>query len=254
MLLSYATVDFFYSMTGCWYANMSPSDKKSVWGLRWPLRPVGLLFYKNLIYIFFCWQYIKSIKWWDKDWLFICQNTALQDSFVAWCYNKILCLYAEFKKNVWRHTMSLVLNLCFSIECEAGFYGPNCIIPCRYPNYGRECQEKCHCKENACNFVTGCFMYGEKSHLTIHQSMHTYTYCIFTNSSSLIQRQLHLHHMTFSDTREIATCPIYMKCKFHASLPAIFHLKFMCYHLQVKFTWKFTCEIHVNTTFIVIFK
>ena len=31
---------------GYWYANMSPSDKKSVWSLRWPLRPVGLLLEK----------------------------------------------------------------------------------------------------------------------------------------------------------------------------------------------------------------
>ena len=121
--------------------------------------------------------------------------------------------------------MFLLIYISISIECGDGYHGPNCIIPCRYPNYGRECQEKCHCQENTCNFVTGCLMYGEKSHLQIHKSMHTYTYCTFTNSSSPIQRQLHLHHMTFSYTREIATCPIYTKQSSSREFTRYFSLK-----------------------------
>ena len=39
-----------------------------------------------------------------------------------------------------------------------------------------------------------------------------------------------------------------------ASLPAIFHFKFMWYRLQVQFIWKYTCEIRLNTTFAVNFK
>nr|XP_022295537.1 uncharacterized protein LOC111105500 [Crassostrea virginica] len=41
--------------------------------------------------------------------------------------------------------------------CGTGYHGPNCFLACRYPNYGRECQEECYCKEKNCNHITGCF-------------------------------------------------------------------------------------------------
>ncbi|XP_078313937.1 uncharacterized protein LOC144619539 isoform X2 [Crassostrea virginica] len=41
--------------------------------------------------------------------------------------------------------------------CGTGYHGPNCLLACRYPNYGRECQEECYCKEKNCNHVTGWF-------------------------------------------------------------------------------------------------
>ncbi|XP_061185882.1 scavenger receptor class F member 1-like [Saccostrea echinata] len=42
------------------------------------------------------------------------------------------------------------------INCEIGFTGTYCDIPCRYPAYGYLCQKSCNCKEIFCNFSTGC--------------------------------------------------------------------------------------------------
>ena len=74
-------------------------------------------------------------------------------------------------------TFFLQINLF--VGCGTGYHGPNCFLACRYPNYGRECQEECYCKEKNCNHVTGCFYNGEKLHL----SRHMYTYCAVLNSS-----------------------------------------------------------------------
>ena len=56
-------------------------------------------------------------------------------------------------------TFFLQINLF--VGCGTGYHGPNCFLACRYPNYGRECQEECYCKEKNCNHVTGC-LNGEK--------------------------------------------------------------------------------------------
>ncbi|XP_052707558.1 uncharacterized protein LOC128182843 [Crassostrea angulata] len=46
-------------------------------------------------------------------------------------------------------------NKC--IDCETGFYGENCSSPCRYPNYGKYCQQDCsHCNLDECNSKLGC--------------------------------------------------------------------------------------------------
>lgn len=42
------------------------------------------------------------------------------------------------------------------LGCPSGYYGSNCSISCRYPNYGVECQEECHCPKKACDHVFGC--------------------------------------------------------------------------------------------------
>lgn len=43
------------------------------------------------------------------------------------------------------------------IDCQIGYYGINCSKPCRYPNYGNDCQQHCsRCKEEACNPMFGC--------------------------------------------------------------------------------------------------
>lgn len=41
-------------------------------------------------------------------------------------------------------------------ECHSGFTGPNCMIKCRYPGFGRECQNVCNCDKTLCNPSTGC--------------------------------------------------------------------------------------------------
>ncbi|XP_062584153.1 multiple epidermal growth factor-like domains protein 11 [Saccostrea cucullata] len=43
-----------------------------------------------------------------------------------------------------------------SKDCDLGYTGPSCEIPCRYPAYGYFCQEFCNCEEKCCNPSTGC--------------------------------------------------------------------------------------------------
>ncbi|XP_078339135.1 uncharacterized protein LOC111133866 isoform X2 [Crassostrea virginica] len=40
--------------------------------------------------------------------------------------------------------------------CPDGFYGINCEIPCRYPNFGHGCQQNCNCTMEFCDFNKGC--------------------------------------------------------------------------------------------------
>ena len=43
------------------------------------------------------------------------------------------------------------------IDCPEGFYGLNCSLKCRYPNYGIDCQKDCsQCGRKLCNFIYGC--------------------------------------------------------------------------------------------------
>ncbi|XP_061177281.1 uncharacterized protein LOC133186014 [Saccostrea echinata] len=41
-------------------------------------------------------------------------------------------------------------------ECQPGYIGSKCSIPCRYPNYGHDCQYKCICVQEFCNHIFGC--------------------------------------------------------------------------------------------------
>ncbi|XP_062610863.1 uncharacterized protein LOC134272678 [Saccostrea cucullata] len=41
-------------------------------------------------------------------------------------------------------------------ECPSGFFGTHCERPCRYPNYGKDCQRECVCHKKLCNHTTGC--------------------------------------------------------------------------------------------------
>ncbi|XP_078328059.1 uncharacterized protein LOC144623503 isoform X2 [Crassostrea virginica] len=43
-----------------------------------------------------------------------------------------------------------------SYACSTGYFGPNCSLPCRHPNYGDECQFECVCGMKNCNHITGC--------------------------------------------------------------------------------------------------
>lgn len=71
----------------------------------------------------------------------------------SWSHNECK-LFAEqrcYEDCQW----SKVINKC--IECEAGFYGINCSTPCRYPNYGKDCQQECSdCGQEKCNSTLGC--------------------------------------------------------------------------------------------------
>ncbi|XP_078313953.1 uncharacterized protein LOC111105023 [Crassostrea virginica] len=45
--------------------------------------------------------------------------------------------------------------------CPSGFYGKDCSLPYRYPNYGENCQQDCsNCSQQLCNSVVGCLLAG----------------------------------------------------------------------------------------------
>ncbi|XP_062579913.1 multiple epidermal growth factor-like domains protein 11 [Saccostrea cucullata] len=41
-------------------------------------------------------------------------------------------------------------------SCSPGYFGINCSWPCRYPNYGENCQSECNCEKSFCNVTYGC--------------------------------------------------------------------------------------------------
>ena len=55
--------------------------------------------------------------------------------------------------------------------CSVGYFGPNCSLPCRYPNYGLGCQLKCNCEREHCNHITGC----QNSSITSSTKISIYT-------------------------------------------------------------------------------
>ncbi|XP_062614673.1 uncharacterized protein LOC134276429 [Saccostrea cucullata] len=40
--------------------------------------------------------------------------------------------------------------------CTEGYVGPNCSIMCKYPLYGKDCLQTCHCNGSFCDFQIGC--------------------------------------------------------------------------------------------------
>ncbi|XP_062566014.1 multiple epidermal growth factor-like domains protein 10 [Saccostrea cucullata] len=40
--------------------------------------------------------------------------------------------------------------------CSVGYFGPECELPCRYPNYGDGCQSACLCVQQLCDHINGC--------------------------------------------------------------------------------------------------
>ncbi|XP_062596687.1 uncharacterized protein LOC134258149 [Saccostrea cucullata] len=43
-----------------------------------------------------------------------------------------------------------------AIQCPLGYTGLNCSMECRYPGYGKSCQEQCNCSQELCDISTGC--------------------------------------------------------------------------------------------------
>lgn len=57
---------------------------------------------------------------------------------------------------------NFTIKYVFIVACGIGFYGFNCSKPCRYPNYGVQCQHNCGCSETFCNNKFGCPEYYSK--------------------------------------------------------------------------------------------
>uniref|UniRef100_A0A8W8JMG9 Uncharacterized protein n=1 Tax=Magallana gigas TaxID=29159 RepID=A0A8W8JMG9_MAGGI len=48
----------------------------------------------------------------------------------------------------------LEINKC--VECPVGYHWINCSLECRFPLYGKMCQQECLCNKSQCDFVNGC--------------------------------------------------------------------------------------------------
>lgn len=68
------------------------------------------------------------------------------------------CKYVSFLQHKIYYVVFflLLILLHLLLACLSGYYGPNCTLPCRFPNYGTECQLKCDCDEQQCNHTIGC--------------------------------------------------------------------------------------------------
>lgn len=44
----------------------------------------------------------------------------------------------------------------YVLDCNEGYYGHDSISPCRYPNFGKKCQNMCSCQLFDCYHIKGC--------------------------------------------------------------------------------------------------
>lgn len=44
----------------------------------------------------------------------------------------------------------------YFLACMPGYNGANCSIPCPYPFFGNQCQQKCTCIKDLCDVTSGC--------------------------------------------------------------------------------------------------
>lgn len=64
--------------------------------------------------------------------------------------------------NMWCIKKTFNISLYFQIynyyhlACEPGYSGVNCKLKCPFPLYGSECQMRCTCKAEHCDFANGC--------------------------------------------------------------------------------------------------
>ncbi|XP_056014886.1 uncharacterized protein LOC125677575 [Ostrea edulis] len=42
------------------------------------------------------------------------------------------------------------------VECDIGYYGPNCSLKCPFPFFGSRCNSTCTCSNESCHFANGC--------------------------------------------------------------------------------------------------
>ena len=71
----------------------------------------------------------------------------LNQDFFCKCLYLHAYIYTHIHINTCKH-------LC--LECAEGYYDLNCYTPCRYPNYGKNCQHFCNCSISKCNHIKGC--------------------------------------------------------------------------------------------------
>ncbi|XP_078322194.1 uncharacterized protein LOC111110971 isoform X2 [Crassostrea virginica] len=73
-----------------------------------------------------------------------------------------------------QHTQhKLQTQVTVSSVCSPGYLGWNCSEICRYPNYGRECQDECKCEERLCDFTTGCYPLNVSTQVNEQQRLQT---------------------------------------------------------------------------------
>nr|XP_034333256.1 uncharacterized protein LOC117691369 isoform X1 [Crassostrea gigas] len=59
----------------------------------------------------------------------------------------------------WIYRYILVMKFYVSTGmtgCSTGYVGHDCNMPCRYPNYGIDCQSGCVCPREQCDHIIGC--------------------------------------------------------------------------------------------------
>ncbi|XP_061192246.1 uncharacterized protein LOC133200471 [Saccostrea echinata] len=56
------------------------------------------------------------------------------------------------------------------IKCSIGYFDVYCNRTCPYPYYGIDCDEKCQCEQQTCNFITGCLDNASDIHSATNQS------------------------------------------------------------------------------------
>ncbi|XP_062596719.1 uncharacterized protein LOC134258193 isoform X3 [Saccostrea cucullata] len=77
-------------------------------------------------------------------------------------------------------------------KCSTGYYGLYCNMSCPYPHYGTDCDEKCQCEQQTCNFITGCLDNTTDFYASSDQSS-TDSYEFFTSvTTSSIHNELSL--------------------------------------------------------------
>ena len=122
MLLNYSIIDFhlFYD-GGCWYTNMSPSDKSLI--LRWPVRPVSLFFNSLPVNIMISENSVTCKNWSSvdtctnkcMDWIqFKVTNLTYYLKFL--CMYGIQCIFSFLKTNIHALLSSKILEQMVEIR------------------------------------------------------------------------------------------------------------------------------------------
>lgn len=76
-------------------------------------------------------------------------------------YFMIFFFWPQFWLPSFKFTLISIIQWCLyffqnNLECNDGYYGQDCILPCKYPRYGEKCQQTCNCMPFKCNNLYGC--------------------------------------------------------------------------------------------------